>query len=116
MANETTDGTEQEPQAEAATEVPTPVVKRRASATPAAGAREQYHGLGRRKTSVARVLLRPVVTLADPDRVATRVRIAALDIDLPVVKGPSGYPYCNVAMYLTDLHQPGQGNDHHQLD
>ena len=59
MANETTDGTEQEPQAEAATEVPTPVVKRRASATPAAGAREQYHGLGRRKTSVARVLLRP---------------------------------------------------------
>ena len=48
---------------------------------------------------------------ADPDRVATRVRIAALDIDLPVVKGPKGYPYCNVAMYLVsqDLFQPGQG-------
>lgn len=46
---------------------------------------------------------------ADPDRVATRVRIAALDIDLPVVKGPSGYPYCNVAMYLKELRQPGQG-------
>ncbi len=48
---------------------------------------------------------------ADPDRVATRVRIAALDIDLPVVEGPSGYPYCNVAMYLVDpnLGQPGQG-------
>ncbi|MEO5884894.1 MAG: hypothetical protein ABIQ58_05195 [Candidatus Limnocylindrales bacterium] len=46
---------------------------------------------------------------ADPDRVATRVRIAALDIDMPVVKGPAGYPYCNVAMYLKDLFQPGQG-------
>jgi sortase (surface protein transpeptidase) len=47
----------------------------------------------------------------DPDRVATRVRIAAMDIDLPVVKGPDGYPYCNVAMYLVDpnLGQPGQG-------
>ena len=46
---------------------------------------------------------------ANPDRVATRVRIAALDIDLPVVKGPDGYPLCNVAMYLKELHQPGQG-------
>jgi hypothetical protein len=51
----------------------------------------------------------------DPKRVATRVRIAALDIDLPIVKGPAGYPYCDVAMYLTDtqvpsrLGQPGQG-------
>lgn len=46
---------------------------------------------------------------ADPDRVATRVRIAALDIDLPVVRGPAGYPYCEVAMYLKELGQPGQG-------
>lgn len=46
---------------------------------------------------------------ADPDRVATRIRIAALDIDLPVVEGPDGYPLCNVAMYLKELHQPGQG-------
>lgn len=45
----------------------------------------------------------------DPDRVATRIRIAALDIDLPIVAGPAGYPYCNVAMYLKELHQPGQG-------
>jgi len=45
----------------------------------------------------------------DPDAVATRVRIAALDIDLPIVPGPSGYPYCNVAMYLKELGQPGQG-------
>lgn len=46
---------------------------------------------------------------ADPDRVATRVRIAALDIDLPVIEGPDGYPLCDVAMYLKELHQPGQG-------
>lgn len=46
------------------------------------------------------------------DRVATRVRIAALDIDLPVVKPPGGadaYPLCNVAMYIQELGQPGQG-------
>ncbi len=45
----------------------------------------------------------------DPNRVATRVRIAALGIDLPIVKGPKGYPYCDVAMYITGLGQPGQG-------
>lgn len=47
------------------------------------------------------------------DRVATRVRIAALKIDLPVVApGRAGeYPLCNVAQYLRDpaLGQPGQG-------
>jgi len=45
------------------------------------------------------------------NRIATRVRIAALKIDLPVVKPPSGYPLCNVAMYYLDprLGQPGQG-------
>lgn len=31
---------------------------------------------------------------------ATRVVIPALKIDLPVVKGPDGYPLCNVAMYM----------------
>lgn len=46
---------------------------------------------------------------ADPDRVATRVRVAALDIDMPIVEGPAGYPYCDVAMYLKELKQPGQG-------
>ena len=49
---------------------------------------------------------------APADRVATRVRIAALKIDLPVVAPPPGnnaYPYCNVAMYLTSLGQPGGG-------
>ena len=50
----------------------------------------------------------------DPDAVATRVRIAALDVDMPVVE-PTGsaleYPWCDVAMYLASdtLGQPGQG-------
>lgn len=44
-----------------------------------------------------------------PEGVATRVRIAALDIDLPVIKGTEAYPACDVAMYLTNLYQPGQG-------
>jgi hypothetical protein len=48
---------------------------------------------------------------APADRVATRVRIAALDVDLPVVKPNRGYPLCNVAMYFVHdaLGQPGQG-------
>jgi sortase (surface protein transpeptidase) len=41
------------------------------------------------------------------NRVATRVTVPALDIDLPIVKPPSGFPYCNVAMYLAIFSQPG---------
>ena len=41
------------------------------------------------------------------NRVATRVTVPALDIDLPIVKPPTGFPYCNVAMYLTLFSQPG---------
>jgi hypothetical protein len=43
------------------------------------------------------------------DRVATRVVVPALDIDLPIVKGPPDKVYCNVAMYTeaTGLVQPG---------
>jgi len=37
---------------------------------------------------------------------ATRVAIPAYNIDLPVVRTPSGYPYCNVAMYMGALSQP----------
>jgi hypothetical protein len=48
-----------------------------------------------------------------PDRLATRIRIAALNIDLPVIKpaGPTQHPFCDVAMYYQDarLGQPGQG-------
>jgi hypothetical protein len=44
-----------------------------------------------------------------PDRVATRVRVAALKIDLPVMIQPDPtYPACNVAMYLQSMWQPGQ--------
>jgi hypothetical protein len=48
----------------------------------------------------------------NPNRVASRVVIQALDIDLPVVKpaaGASTYPYCNVAMYIQQMGQPGSG-------
>jgi hypothetical protein len=41
-------------------------------------------------------------------RFATRVTVPALNIDLPVVKPPRGFPYCNVAMYLDIFSQPGE--------
>jgi len=37
---------------------------------------------------------------------ATRVYLPSYKINLPVVPGPSGYPYCNVAMYQKILWQP----------
>ena len=37
---------------------------------------------------------------------ASRVVIPRYDIDLAVVRGPNGYPYCNVAMYMRSLYQP----------
>ena len=37
---------------------------------------------------------------------ATRVVIPALKIDLPIVGGPNGYPFCNVAMYIDGLGKP----------
>jgi hypothetical protein len=46
------------------------------------------------------------------DRVASRVVIEALGIDLPVIKprgGSATYPQCNVAMYIKELSQPGSG-------
>ena len=46
------------------------------------------------------------------DRVATRVVISALGIDLPVVRpaSDSAYPLCNVALFIQEpLGQPGQG-------
>ena len=51
---------------------------------------------------------------ASPDahRVATRIVVEALGIDLPVIK-PHGtsttYPQCNVALYIQELSQPGNG-------
>ena len=49
---------------------------------------------------------------ADPHRVATRVVIEQLGIDLPVIPQPNAsYPSCNVAMYFQapGLGQPGNG-------
>ena len=40
--------------------------------------------------------------------VATRVVIRELHIDLPVIPGPDAYPYCNVAMFIRELKQPGE--------
>jgi hypothetical protein len=81
--------------------------------------------------SPSQLVVRPTPTLALPtfppesaapsfspsptvvaDRVATRVVVPALDIDLPVIKpagGEDAYPQCNVAMYIQELKQPGQG-------
>ncbi len=42
-------------------------------------------------------------------RVATRVVVPALGIDLPVMPQRTSYPACNVAMYLAELSQPGRG-------
>jgi hypothetical protein len=53
-----------------------------------------------------------VAPTADAHRVATRVVIDSLGIDLPVIAQPDAdYPACNVAMYLQDprLGQPGGG-------
>jgi hypothetical protein len=47
-----------------------------------------------------------------PDRVATRVVVSKLRIDLPVIAQPpdSGtFPLCDVAMYFPALGQPGSG-------
>lgn len=38
----------------------------------------------------------------------TRVVVSALGIDLPVMRGDSSYPYCNVAQYMTNFVNPGQ--------
>ena len=53
----------------------------------------------------------PSASAAAASRVATRVVVPALGIDLPVIKQPGtadSFPPCNVAMYITQLHQPGQ--------
>jgi hypothetical protein len=55
--------------------------------------------------------LAPSASAAAVNRVATRVVVPALGIDLPVIKQPGtadSFPPCNVAMYITQLHQPGQ--------
>lgn len=52
----------------------------------------------------------PTPTPDAASRTATRVVVGALGIDLPVMKQPDpSYPSCDVAMYIEQLGQPGQG-------
>ncbi len=47
-----------------------------------------------------------------PDRVATRIVIRRLGIDLPIVLQSDSaglFPYCDVALYIPQLGQPGEG-------
>ncbi len=69
-------------------------------------------------TPAPRITLPPLASVgpsaspsAPADRVATRVRVAALKIDLPVVKPGTStdYPLCDVAQWIGALGQPGQG-------
>jgi hypothetical protein len=69
-------------------------------------------------TPAPRITLPPLASVgpsarpsAPADRVSTRVRVAALKIDLPVVKpgDANDYPLCDVAMWMGALGQPGQG-------
>jgi hypothetical protein len=43
-----------------------------------------------------------------PSGTASRIVIPAMNIDLPVVAIPDGFPYCNVAMYVAGYSQPGR--------
>lgn len=88
------------------------------SAAPAASSSAQPSGSA---AQAPRPSLPPIPTPApsasaapSPDsaasRVATRVVVPALRIDLPVVRPPTDpghFPYCNVAEYLPELSQPG---------
>jgi hypothetical protein len=62
---------------------------------------------GTLRTSGLPTLL-PVAIL---NRVPTRVRVPALDIDLPIVQpppDPDHYPYCNVAEFIPTMSRPGR--------
>jgi hypothetical protein len=65
---------------------------------------------GANATPKPRPTATPAGTSGSGSRVASRVVIPALNIDLPVVRppgGPTTYPLCNVAMYIQNLSQPG---------
>jgi sortase (surface protein transpeptidase) len=51
----------------------------------------------------------PDIAAGPTRRVATRVTVPQLGIDLPVMRQKTSYPACNVAMYLREFKQPGQG-------
>jgi hypothetical protein len=85
-----------------------------AAGSPSAG----FDG-GNPGTSLGLPTLPPIAGSTNPSggssvagRVATRIVIDSLGIDLPVIEQPTaGYPPCNVAMYfdIPQLGQPGEG-------
>jgi hypothetical protein len=52
---------------------------------------------------------KPDIAKGPTNRVATRVVVPELGIDLPVTHQKGSYPSCDVAMYLPRFNQPGQG-------
>jgi hypothetical protein len=79
-----------------------------ASATPTASAPSFASPSGPPSTPS----VEPSQTGGASPRTATRVAIPALRIDLPVVRPPrdaNAYPWCDVAMYIRELGQPGDG-------
>ncbi len=60
-------------------------------------------------TSTPKPTKKPDVATGPTKRVATRVVVPGLDIDLPVMRQKSSYPPCGVAMYLPEFKQPGRG-------
>ena len=82
-----------------------------AAAPPAPSASAQASGPTGLQTLEPLVTPEPSGSAAAVTRVATRVVVPALGIDLPVILQPGSadsFPPCNVAMYIQQLHQPGQ--------
>lgn len=80
------------------------IVKRSALTTTMLNAIWRYGRTGTIALKVGNGSLGRCAALRYP--VVTRVAIPSLAIDLPVVRPPSGYPLCNVAMYIKELSQP----------
>lgn len=59
-------------------------------------------------TPLPTVGLRTPGPTAPPTGTASRIVIPAMRIDLPVIEGNEGFPYCDVAMYEVSLGQPGR--------
>ena len=89
---------------------PTPSAGRPVVAGPVAVARGTCHRRRPARRRPERVAGREPRAPTKPRHAGhvTRVVVPALKIDLPVVAGPNGYPWCNVAMYIDDLGKPLQ--------
>jgi hypothetical protein len=65
-------------------------------------------------TATVRATVTPLPTIGNraapssrPSGQASRIVIPAMNIDLPVVASPDGFPYCNVAQWVPGYAQPG---------